>query len=181
MKEDGMQLEINARHFTMGDEQRELIEAAVEKLARFSPRPVQSLKMTITHEAGRFQADSVLALKNNDFRAKGDGMEPEFAVNEMVENLRKQLAKYKGKISGKQKGGEGGLGRAMVGGTLPDENRTNDPEGFVLQDLSVAGAREKFLSGDMPFLLFRNIDNDKLGVIYRRDNGELGHMESAND
>ena len=52
-----MQLEIKARHFTMGDEQRELIEAAVEKLVKFCPRPVQSMKMTITHEAGRFQAD----------------------------------------------------------------------------------------------------------------------------
>ena len=52
-----MQLEINARHFTMGDDQKELIEAAVEKLIKFSPRPVQALKMTINHEAGRFFAD----------------------------------------------------------------------------------------------------------------------------
>ena len=176
-----MQLEINARHFTMGDDQRELIEAAVEKLAKFSPRPVQSMKLTVTHEAGRFQADSVLSLKSNDFRAKGDGMEPEFAVNEMVENLRKQLAKYKGKISGKQKGEVGGLGRAMVGGLPLADIEDNAPEGFVLQDLDVAGAREKFKTGHLPFLLFRNIDTDKLGVIYRRDNGELGHMESEND
>jgi len=176
-----MQLEINARHFTMGDDQRELIESAVEKLAKFSPRPVQSMKMTITHEAGRFQADSVLSLKSNDFRAKGEGMEPEFAVNEMVENLRKQLAKYKGKISGKQKGEEGGLGRAMVAGSALAEAGSGEPEGFVLQDLDVAVARDKFEAGDLPFLLFRNIDNDKLGVIYRRDNGELGHMEPEND
>ena len=176
-----MQLEINARHFTMGDDQRELIEAAVEKLVKFSPRPAQSMKMTITHEAGRFQADSVLALKSNDFRAKGEGMEPEFAVNEMVENLRKQLAKFKGKISGKQKGEEGGLGRAMIGGSgLPDDG-DSQPEGFFLQDLDVAGAQDKFQVGDLPFLLFRNIDNDKLGVIYRRNNGELGHMEPEND
>jgi putative sigma-54 modulation protein len=176
-----MQLEINARHFTIGDEQKEMIEAAVEKLVKFSPRPVQSMKMTITHEAGRFQADSVLSLKSNDFRAKGDGMEPEFAVNEMVENLRKQLAKFKGKISGKQKGEEGGLGRAMVADAVMSETAGSKPEGFVLQDLDVAAAQDEFKAGDLPFLLFRNIDNDKLGVIYRRDNGELGHMEPENN
>ncbi len=98
----------------MSEEQRELIEAAVEKLERFSPRPVREFKMTITHEAGRFFSDSVLHLKSHDFRAKGEAMEPEFAVNEMVENLRAQLTKFKGKISGKQKGEEGGLGRAML-------------------------------------------------------------------
>jgi ribosomal subunit interface protein len=176
-----MQLEINARHFTLGDDQRELIEAAVDKLVKFSPRPVQSMKMTITHEAGRFQADSVLSLKSTDFRAKGDGMEPEFAVNEMLENLRKQLAKFKGKISGKQKGEEGGLGRAMIDGSVLAETEDSEPEGFFLQDLDVAGARDKFQAGKLPFLLFRNVDNDKLGVIYLRDNGELGHMESEND
>ena len=70
-----MQLEINARHFTMGDEQREVIEAAVEKLVKFAPRPVESMKMTITHEAGRFFADSVLHIwkcKANDGKTVAD-------------------------------------------------------------------------------------------------------------
>jgi len=182
MKEDAMQLEINARHFTMGDDQRELIEAAVEKLVKFSPRPVQSIKMTIIHEAGRFSADSVLYLKSTEFRAKGDGMEPEIAVNEMMENLRKQLAKFKGKISGKQKGEEGGLGRALFAGSdLSESEDMGGPEGFVLLDMDVASAREKFEAEDLPFLVFRNVSNDRLGVIYRRANGELGHMESEND
>lgn len=176
-----MQFEINARHFTLGDDQKELIEAAVEKLAKFSPRPVQTFKVTITHEAGRFQADSVLYLKSHEFRAKGDGMEPEFAINEVAENLRKQLAKFKGKISGKQKGESGGLGRAMFAGGVLPEPGDDAPEGFVLQDLDPDGAREKFEAGDLPFLVFRNVDNDRLGVIYRRSNGELGHMESEND
>ena len=176
-----MQLEINVRHFTMGDDQREVIEAAVEKLVKFSPRPVESIKMTITHEAGRFSADSVLHLKSTEFRAKGDGMEPEIAVNEMMENLRKQLAKFKGKISGKQKGEEGGLGRAMFAGSALSESEDMTPEGFVLLDIDIASAREKFEAGDLPFLVFRNVGNERLGVIYRRANGELGHMESEND
>jgi len=176
-----MQLEINARHFTLGDEQRELIEAAVEKLVKFSPRPVQSLKMTLTHEAGRFSADSVLHLKNTEFRAKSEGIEPEIAVTELMESLRAQLVKFKGKISGKQKGEEGGLGRALAGGGGLPAAAGPRPEGLVLPSLDVARARERFASGDLPFLIFRNVDNDRLGVIYRRDNGELGHMESAED
>ena len=176
-----MQLEINARHFTIGDDQKEMIEAAVEKLVKFSPRPVQSIKMTITHEAGRFSADSVLHLKSTEFRAKGEGMEPEYAVNEMMENLRKQLAKFKGKISGKQKGEDGGLGRAMLAGSEFPDSEDSAPEGFVLLDMDTSSARDKFEAGDLPFLVFRNVDNDRLAVIYRRDNGELGHMESEDN
>jgi len=176
-----MQMEIITRHFTLGDDQKETIEAAVEKLERFSPRPVQGMKMTIAHEAGRFFADSVLHLKAHDFRAKGEGAEPEIAVNEMLENLRPQLTKFKGKISGKQKGEQGGLGKAMIGdegGLLPPEIPA---EGFVLRDMDVAAAKEAFNADEMPFLIFRNVDNERIGVVYMRDNGDVAHMESNND
>jgi ribosome-associated translation inhibitor RaiA len=175
-----MQIAITTRHFNLGDDQNETITADLAKLEKFSPRPVESLKVTIVHEAGRFAADSVMRLKHQEFRAKGEGFEPEFAVTEMIESLRKQLSKWKGKISGKQKGEEGGLGKAMLDGPglLADEQ--DAPEGFVLKDMDVEGARAAFNDGDAPFLVFRNTENNKVGVIYRRENGDLGHMESTN-
>ena len=175
-----MQIEINTRHFNLGEEQVETIEATFEKLEKFSPRPVQELKMTINHESGRFYADAVLHLKSHEFRAKGEGVEPEYAVNELEESFRKQLTKYKGKISGKQKGEDGGLGRAMLedGELLAGDAA---PEGFVLNEIDVAGAKISFEQTEKPFLVFRNIENSRVGVIYRRADGALGHMESNND
>lgn len=174
-----MQMEINARHFTLGDDQREIIQAAVEKLEKFSPRPVQSLKLTIVHEAGRFSADSVLHLKNHEFRAKGEGFEPELAVGELVESLRKQLAKFKGKISGKQKGEDGGLSKALTGAGGGPQTPGSETQGFVLKDMDPETAKQAFLASDQPFLVFRNTETSKVGVIYRRDDGGLGHMESG--
>ncbi len=173
-----MQMEIISRHFTMSDEQREAIEEHMAKLERYSPRPIQSVRLVIAHEAGRFTADSVLYLKNNEFRAKEEGVEPEYAVSEMVESLRKQLTKFKGKISGKQKGEEGGLGKAMLAdpGLLDDDAA---PAGYVLRDMDVESAREGFADQDAPFLVFRNVETSRVAVIYRRSDGELGHMESA--
>ena len=174
-----MQMDINSRHFTLGEEQIEAIESELSKLEKFSPRPVQKLKVLITHEAGRFSADSVLYLKTQEFRAKGEGMEPEIAVVELTESLRKQLAKWKGKISGKQKGEEGGLGKAMLDGDIDFSDDTGRPEGFVLKDMDLADAKAAFKASGSPFLIFRNVETNQLGVIYKRDNGELGHMEST--
>jgi ribosomal subunit interface protein len=176
-----MQMDIKARHFTLGEEQRETIEAALEKLEKFSPRPVQSLQLTIDHDAGRFAADSVLHLKAHEFRAKAEGFEPEIAVNEMIENLRKQLAKFKGKISAKQKGEEGGLGRAMLADMSLDAADDESPLAFVLKAMDVDAAKEAFQSADQPFLIFRNPINSRVGVIYRRGDGGLGHMESQDE
>ncbi len=175
-----MEKEIITRHFTLGEDQSAMVDEHIEKLERFSPRPVQSLKMTINHEAGQFFADGVLHLKNNEFWAKGEGREPEICVVEFFENLRKQLAKFKGKISGKQKGEDGGLGKAMLDGEAYFEDEA-PAEGFVLRDLDVDGAKEAFEGNEQPFLVFRNVETSRVGVIYRRKNGELGHMESSND
>ncbi len=176
-----MQKEIITRHFNLGEDQEAMVDEAIDKLERFSPRPVQSVKLTIIHEGGVFTADGVLHLKNHEFRAKGEGREPEVSVVEFVESLRKQLAKFKGKISGKQKGEDGGLGKAMVDGEAFIGDADSAPEGFVLRDMDVTAAKDTFSGNDQPFLVFRNIDTSRVGVIYRRDDGEIGHMESNND
>ncbi len=174
-----MQMEIKARHLTLGDDQHEMITAALEKLEKFSPRPVQSMNLTIAHDAGRFTADGVLHLKAHEFRARAEEREPEVAVTEMIENMRKQLAKFKGKISGKQKGEGGGLGRVMPGDVDPAAGES--PVGFLLKDMDVDTAKSVFQGADQPFLVFRNVANSRVAVIYRGDDGGLVHMESESE
>ncbi|MFO7654377.1 MAG: HPF/RaiA family ribosome-associated protein [Candidatus Krumholzibacteriia bacterium] len=179
-----MELEILTRHFNLADESREKIEAGFEKLERFSPRPVKEARLTLTFESGSFGADAALFLKNNDFRASGEGPEPELAAGEAIESLRKQLAKFKGKISSRQKGEEGGLGRAQVGDGAPvlvleDTGLTPDTgPSLNLRDLDVESAMDEFAHSDLPFLVFRDRATSRVGVVYRRRSGELGVLES---
>lgn len=175
-----MEKEIITRHFNLGEDQMIMVEEAIDKLEKFSPRPVQSTKLTINFEAGKFFADGVLYLNNHEFRASGEGHEPEVCVVEFTESLRKQLVKYKGKISGKQKGEDGGLGKAMLEGEphLADDETA---QGFTLRGMDVEGAKEAFASTTQPFFVFRNVENSRVGVIYELDNGGLGYMESNND
>jgi len=173
-----MQMEIIARHFTLGEEQREVVEAALEKLERFSPRPVQSVKVTVTHDAGSFEADGVLLLRNRDFRAGATGREPEIAVNEMVENLRVQLTKFKGKLSSRQKSGTEGLGKAM-GEAGPPPEGDDSPRTFEMRTMTVDEARDAYRAGSDPFLVFLNADNGKVAVVYGEGDGDVGHMEAG--
>ncbi len=175
-----MQMEIIDRHFTLGDEQRELIEGTLAKLERFSPRPVQSIRVVVDHDSGVFDAEGVLLLKNNEFRASGQGREPELSVNEMVDNLKTQLTKFKGKMTAKHKGESGGLGKALGdGGSLDDLAEAESSSAFTLKDMSVDDAKEAFLVGDQPFLVFRNVVSNGVAVIYREADGNLTHMEGT--
>lgn len=176
-----MEKEIITRHFNLGEDQKVMVEEAIDKLEKFSPRPVQSLKLTINHESGIFKSDGVLHLKNHEFRASGEGREPEVSVVEFTESLRKQLAKFKGKISGKQKGEDRSLGKAMLDGDAYLAGDEGAAGGFVLRSMDVDGAKEAFGGTQLPFLVFRNVENSRVGVVYQLDDGELGYMESNND
>lgn len=182
-----MQMEIKSRHFTLGDDQRERIEAALEKLEKFVPRPVQSFKVNLEREAGRFVAEGVLHLKNHEFRAEGEGQEPEYAADAVFESLRKQLTKFKERMVDRQKGEDGGLGRAMIDGGIVDGGAAfggeseGEVEGLLLPDLDVDQAKVRFAAGTLPFFVFRNTETLRLAVIYRRVDGALGHMEAAGE
>lgn len=176
-----MQMDIKTRHFTLGDDQRATVEAALEKLEKFIPRPVQSFKIQIDHDAGLFVAAGVLQLKSHEFRATGEAREPEFAVDAMFESLKKQLLKFKGRMDDRKKVDDGGLGRAMLDGEAAVGDAEGEVEGLLLPDLDVDVAKARFTAGTLPFLVFRNAATLRLGVIYRRADGALGHMESSGD
>ena len=171
-----MDLEIKTRHFTLDDEAREQIEAQFEKILRFSPRPVSAIRLQIRFENNVFHCDGVLHLKNQEFRAQNEGAEPALATQGVADNLQRQLEKFKGKVSAKQRGEAGGLGA-----NLPPEQPTVhfQIESFVMHDMDLVAARAAFTDSDAPFLVFRNTDTGRIGVVYRRSDGELGLMEAS--
>ena len=176
-----MQIEINSRRFNLGDEQREKITSDLERLERFSPRPPISARMTIVNEKGRFTADLSFFLKSTDFRTKVEGLDPELAADEAIQNIRTQLQRFKGKMSSRKKGEEGGLGRAMVtetGEVVGSTPADLHAEGFRLEDMSVESAMDMFSSSSHPFLVFRNSETTKISVVYKRGDGQLGLLES---
>ncbi|HOX26689.1 MAG TPA: HPF/RaiA family ribosome-associated protein [Candidatus Krumholzibacteria bacterium] len=172
-----MNLEIKTRHFQLGDETRAKIEAQFEKILRFSPRPVNEIRLQIVLEKNDFICDGLLLMRNQEFRAANTGAEPDLATQGVAENLQRQLEKYKGKVSAKQRAEEGGLGRAMRGGEPLVHFAT---ENFSLLELDALAAREAFTDSDAPFLVFRNVDSGRISVVYRRRDGELGLMEATN-
>jgi ribosomal subunit interface protein len=176
-----MNLELKTRHFQLDDEAREKIEAQIEKLDRFSPRPLQDCKLTLTFEKNLFECDAVVFVSHHEFRAKHVGAEPELAAIGAAESLQKQLEKFKGKLTARQRAEPGGLGRALTGaeaaGLIGDEGDA----GFDLHNLTAAAARDLLAGSDEPFLVFRNTETSRIAVIYRLEDGGVRLMEARND
>lgn len=177
-----MQVDIQTRHFALSDAQRDRLTGRLEKLEKFSPRTPVSARLTLTREGGTFEADLSFHLKSTDFRASARAPEPEAAAEAAVESMRSQLQRFKGRISGRAKGEEGGLGKAMLEGEPPPAEAARPlVEGFRLEDQSVEEAMGVLRGSDRPFHVFRDRETARLGVVYRRDDGSLGLMQPVEE
>ncbi|MBU0742785.1 ribosome-associated translation inhibitor RaiA [bacterium] len=176
-----MQLEINSRHFALGDDMRDKIVEKLENLERYSPTEPVGARMTLTFAGGRFTGDLTYNIKHHSCHTKVEHVEPDTAAYLAIESIERQLRRHKDKMKDHRgRAAEGGLGEAMtlLSDNLLDNNgsaMTND--GFVLKDLTLAEAKEAYARSETPFFVFRNLDTAEVAVLYRKEDGQTGVMK----
>ncbi|MBK9303047.1 MAG: HPF/RaiA family ribosome-associated protein [bacterium] len=173
-----MQLEINSRHFTLGDDMREKIVEKLENLKRYSPSDPLAARLTLTLEGGRFTGDLSLNLKQYSCHTKVQHVEPDGAAFLAIESVERQVRRHKDRVKDHRgHGEEGGLGEALADpGLLNNRGSALSQEGFQLRDLTVDQAREAFAAAGSPFFVFRDAESGEVAVLYRRDDGGYGLM-----
>lgn len=176
-----MELEINSRRFTLGDDMREKIVEKLDNLARYSPTDPLRARLTLTFAGGRFTGDLTYNLKQYSCHAKVEHVEPDGAANLAIESVERQLRRYKDKMKDHRgRATDGGLGEALVDPSislLDNSGSSLTPEGFELRDLTLAQAKEAYADSESPFFVFRNLDSNEVAVLYRREDGEFGVMK----
>lgn len=176
-----MELEINSRRFTLGDDMREKIVEKLENLARYSPTDPTRARLTLTFAGGRFTGDLTYNLKQHSCHAKVEHVEPDGAANLAIESVERQLRRHKDRVKDHRgRGADGGLGEAMdlmPGDLLHNSGSDMTSEGFELKDLTLAQAKEAYAESESPFFVFRNLDTEEVAVLYRREDGEFGLMK----
>lgn len=177
-----MQLEINSRHFTLGDEMREKIVGKLENLKRYSPTDPLAARLTLTFEGGRFLGDLSLNLKQYSAHAKVTHVEPDGAAFLAIESVERQVRRHKDKVKDHRgRADDGGLGLAMEAADSPlldNSGSAADEEGFHLRDLGEDQAREAYLDSKAPFFIYRDVSDGMVSVLYRRDDGDIVVMKS---
>ncbi len=176
-----MQLEINSRHFTLGDEMRDKIVEKLENLERYSPTDPVGARMTLTQSGGRFTGDLTFNIKHHSCHAKVEHVEPDGAAYMAIESVERQLRRHKDKMKDHRgRAAEGGLGEAMTQldeSLLDNQGSAMTGDGFELKDLTLVAAKEAYTQSESPFFVFRNLDTAEVAVLYRKENGEMGVMK----
>ncbi|MBW8637961.1 ribosome-associated translation inhibitor RaiA [Hoeflea sp. WL0058] len=188
-----MTVRVSGKHMEVGDAFRTRIEDRIgDAVSKYFDGGYSS-QVTIEKSGSRFSADCLIHLDTGtSLQATGQALEPQASFDAAAERLEKRLRRYKRRLkdhhAGNQQNGFEIAYRIMD--SVPDDDN-EVPEDYapaivaesskVLKTMTVAGAVMALDMTDSPVLVFRNAANDGISVVYRRADGNIGWVDTADN
>jgi ribosomal subunit interface protein len=144
--------------------------------------------VTIAKDNRLFVVEACLYLvKGFVLKTNGSSDDPYKAVSMALERLEERIKKHKNRIKNKQRRSDWGIGALSATKYIIERKDSNsdldeqhlviaEQEGFVLT-LSVSEAVMKLDLGDLPVVVFKNSETNRINIVYKRNDGHIGWID----
>ncbi len=197
-----MQFAVTFRHMEPTEALKSYARERMERVRKYLPDPI-SCHVVLSTERHNHRIDVTFQLHNGLQVAGSEITENMYSsIDLCIAKIERQVRKYKGKLEGMKArphgvqslpwshsivseafGGEGAAEGAAV---APDQHDTSGSpefqvvktEKFHAQPMSVADAIVQLNLLHEPFLVFRHDTDGRVAVVYKRDDGAYGLIET---
>ncbi|MBQ9708982.1 MAG: ribosome-associated translation inhibitor RaiA [Firmicutes bacterium] len=169
---------ITGKNYTPSEKLKETIEKKFRKLDKYFSDEITGNVMVI-REKSDYKLEATINAKGTIFRSEVKAQDPYDCVDRSIEKLSKQMSKFKSKLQQKYKGQ-----KDLSFAELPeveeeqDEIRIVKKKKFELIPMSVDEAIVQMELLAHSFYVFLNIESDSVNVVYKRDDGGYGVLET---
>jgi ribosome hibernation promoting factor len=172
-----MKIEFTGRQTEVPDGVRVLAERKLGKLARLLPG-ITRAHVTVTADKHRQIAEVSVHSKKVELAAEGRSNDPELSVSDAMDKLLRQAQRYVGK---RREGKRGESPRIPAPpearGKADRAPRVVRSRRFPAKPMTLDEAAIEVWSRDEGFLVFRDARTERVSVLYRRKDGNLGLIE----
>lgn len=179
-----MATEISGRNYDIPPDVRELVE---KKLAKIQDRlfdDVIEVRVVLQVEKYRNICEILIVGKEHDVKTIQESDESmQDAVNSALDHLKRQAQKNRKKIRDHHRGtkGKSAVTEWAINVIEPAQLRTQDNNARIvktnnipIRPMSIEEAALRLDDSKNEFIVFRDIDTDKVSVIYKRRDSNLG-------
>ncbi|MFC5700845.1 ribosome hibernation-promoting factor, HPF/YfiA family [Cohnella faecalis] len=186
-----MKYNIRGQRMEVTDALREYVERKLSRLERYFEAPPQSdVHVTLAVTKGQHAIEVTIPLTGVMLRAEEKREDMYASVDFVVDKLERQIRKHKTKVNRKlkQTGASrslfkeesgSGYGVATLAPEDDDEWQVIRTKRFNLKPMDVEEAILQMNMVGHNFYLFSNSDTKEVNVVYRRDDGRYGLIESV--
>ena len=191
---DDVEIHISGRHMEIGDAFRGQIEERLGEIMQkhFDGRG-WSAHVAVAKNSKRFDCECTVHLDQGAvLNAEGQAHDPVPAFEEAAERVEKRLRRHRRRLKEhRRRGGPGPEAiemafRVLTSPAQDDEEVAEDFSPTVVAEsaksvskMSVADAVLALDMSDQPVLVFRNSKDDRVNLVYRRADGNVGWIDAA--
>jgi len=182
-----MKVIVNGRNFEIGDSVHQYAEEKIHKFDKFLNDATEAV-FTLSVEKYRHKAEVLIKAGKVQIQAESITGEMYSSIDEVLEKLDRQVRKHKEKATDRRKDGKKAATRADAaltteapGSEAPGLENIGviKKEKFAAKPMSPEEAAMQLNLLDRDFYVFRNDSSSRIGVIYKRKDGDFGLIEPA--
>jgi putative sigma-54 modulation protein len=189
-----MQLSVTFRHMEGSDAIKEHAREKLERIKKYFPDPIMAHVVLSTERGYQHNADINIQLHNGLVIKANETTEDMYsAIDLVIAKIERQVRRYKEKIRGhKPKSDLSSIpiahhiltegDHALEGAEeapAPEQASIVHTEHIPARTLSVDEALMQMNLAGQSFLVFRNSQSSHVNVVYRRDDGRYGLIETG--
>lgn len=176
-----MKFEYTGRHVEVTPGIRKHIEDHFKKLDHIFNGTEASAHVIITVEKNRHIGEVVVFWRDHTLTAKEVNADMYMALTRAIEKVEKQAMKLKKKIIDRKQGAK----RTSAVAPTPDGQLEATPRApriiparrYSVKPMTAEEAALNLSSDPQQFLVFRDADTERVGVLYKRNDGNFGLIE----
>ena len=176
-----MKFEYTGRHVDVSPGIRKHVEDHFKKLDHIFNGTEASTHVIITVEKNRHIGELVVFWREHTLTAKEVNADMYMALTRAMEKVEKQAMKLKKKIIDRKQGAK----RTSAVAPTPDGQLEATPRApriiparrYSVKPMTAEEAALRLSSDPQQFVVFRDADTERIGVVYKRNDGNYGLIE----
>jgi putative sigma-54 modulation protein len=176
-----MKVDYIARKVTLTDQSRQLAEKKLAKITKYF-NDILDIRLEVGLERHLHVVDLSIRGKDFDVQSKTQNKDMLAAIQDAVDKLEIQARRAKARLKDHKKraGSEAKIEQGWQVDVLERESiasgepRIVERSSIPIKPMSIEEAVLQLDGTGQSFLVFRNASNDRINVIYRRDDNNLG-------
>lgn len=173
-----MRVEYIARKVEINDQTRQLAEKKLKRIRKYF-NDIIDVRLEVDQERHLYVADLFIKGKDFDLKSTSQNKDLTTAIQEAVDKLEIQAQRAKGRLKHhkqRQRGEEGAWNVDVIesASIATGEPRVVETSRIPIKPMSIEEAVMQLEREATDFFVFRNSSNDRINVLYRRPDNNLG-------
>jgi len=178
-----MEIKLNFKNFDPTEQLKQYVQDRFQKLEKYIKRSDSSvLQINFSVEKYRQNAEAILQADDLHLTAQEETEDMYATIDSVLDKLETQLRKERDKQKDKKRKGKNSKNPGLAepySTTLSSGARVDveKVDNYEPKPIDIDEAVAQLETMDAHFLVFFNIANDRVNVIYRRKNGDFGLID----